>query len=243
MARFEPVRQQTFPYSEDVGVRPSTHEGPDDNDIVFNERSHPGRYHAISPMDDRPLELEAGYNTAYNTAYNTGYDTGYDRRSYVSGFDVIPPPAAASEQSRVTLFYHGYTTDENRHWIDDDVLSSGDETVRNAPDDGYNDRTPMVMEAALPAGSTQEQEVEEAKKAEDPNLITWSGPDDPLHPHNWPAHRRWTSTILIAMFAFIAPMASTMLAPALEEISDDLDAETDVEKFLLFSIFLLAFAM
>lgn len=45
------------------------------------------------------------------------------------------------------------------------------------------------------------------------------------------------------MFAFIAPMASTMLAPALKEISDDLDVETDVEEFLLFSIFLLAFAM
>ena len=38
-------------------------------------------------------------------------------------------------------------------------------------------------------------------------------------------------------------MASTMLAPALHAIRDDLDVETDVEEFLLFSIFLLAFAI
>lgn len=225
MARFEPARTQTFPYSQDVGVRPSTQEGPEDNDIVYNDRTHPGGYHAMSPPDDQTLELEAGHK----------------EDSRLAGYHLVPPPTAASEDSRLTLFYHGYTTDENRHWVyDEEVLSSGDETARNDRDDEYTDRTPMVMEAALPAGSPDESGPESEK---DPNLITWSGPDDPLHPHNWPAHRRWTSTILIAMFAFIAPMASTMLAPALHAIREDLDVETDVEEFLLFSIFLLAFAV
>lgn len=224
MARFEPARTQTFPHSQDVGVRPSTHEGPEDDDVVYIDRTHPGGYHVVSPPGDHPLELEAGYS-----------DHGR-----LSGYNLVPPPTAASEDSRVTLFYHGYTTDENRHWVDDEVLSSGDETARNDRDDGYTDRTPMVMEAALPAGSPDESGPESEKDA---SLITWTAPDDPLHPHNWPAHRRWTSTILISMFAFIAPMASTMLAPALHVIREDLDVETDVEEFLLFSIFLLAFAM
>lgn len=228
MARFEPVRTQTFPYSEDLGTRPSrpsAYEGPDDNDIVYDERSHPGGYHAVTAPNIDPGELEAGYVDP----------------TRLSAYNLAPPPTADSEDSRVTLFYHGYTRDENRHWIDEEVLSSGDETVQlNDRDEGYTDRTPMVSEAALPAGSPNGPEPESEK---DPNLITWTGPDDPLNPHNWPAHRRWTSTILIAMFAFIAPMASTMLAPALHEIRDDLDVETDVEEFLLFSIFLLAFAM
>lgn len=77
---------------------------------------------------------------------------------------------------------------------------------------------------------------------EDPNLVTWDK-DDPANPHNWPAHRRWTSTVLIAMFAFIAPMASTMVAPALDTISDEFDLESKVEEFLVMSIFLLAFAI
>lgn len=59
------------------------------------------------------------------------------------------------------------------------------------------------------------------RSVKDPNLITWDGPDDPGNPHNWPKHRRWASTILIAMFAFIAPMASTMVAPALGTIADE----------------------
>lgn len=77
----------------------------------------------------------------------------------------------------------------------------------------------------------------------DSNLVTWDGPADPENPHNWPKHRRWMSTILIAMFAFIAPMASTMLAPALDTIAQDLNVQSDIEKFLMMSIFLLAFAI
>lgn len=225
MARFEPVRTQTFPYSQDLSTRASSYEGPDDNHAVYNGRSHPGGFRELSRHDAQSGELEAG-------TVSRGHLTADDH--------LVPPPTAASEDSRVTLFYHGYTTDENRHWIDEEALSSGDETARNDRDDGFTDATPMVPEAAAPAGSPSDDKPEAEK---DPNLITWTGPDDPLHPHNWPAYRRRTSTILIAMFAFIAPMASTMLAPALHEIRDDLDVETDVEEFLLFSIFLLAFAM
>ena len=45
------------------------------------------------------------------------------------------------------------------------------------------------------------------------------------------------------MFAFIAPMASTMVASALDIIADELGAQSDIEKFLVMSIFLLAFAI
>ena len=81
------------------------------------------------------------------------------------------------------------------------------------------------------------------RSTRDPNLVTWECPDDPEKPYNWPKHRRWASTLLIAMFAFIAPMASTMVASALDTIADELDAQSDIEKFLVTSIFLLAFAI
>ncbi|KAK5074401.1 hypothetical protein LTR64_006455 [Lithohypha guttulata] len=81
-------------------------------------------------------------------------------------------------------------------------------------------------------------------KVEDPNLVTWDSISDPANPHNWPRHRKWTSTVLIAAFAFIAPMASTIVAPALEDIADEFDiAERSAEEFLVMSIFLLAFAI
>lgn len=81
-------------------------------------------------------------------------------------------------------------------------------------------------------------------KVEDPNLVTWDSISDPANPHNWPRHRKWTSTVLIAAFAFIAPMASTIVAPALEDIADEFDiADRSAEEFLVMSIFLLAFAI
>jgi multidrug resistance protein len=94
-----------------------------------------------------------------------------------------------------------------------------------------------------PTQSSKLRHTPSRRSTKDPKLVTWEGPDDPDNPHNWPKHRRWASTLLIAMFAFIAPMASTMVAPALDTIADDFDIESDIEKFLVMSIFLLAFAI
>jgi multidrug resistance protein len=94
-----------------------------------------------------------------------------------------------------------------------------------------------------PTQSTKLRHTQSRRSTRDPNLVTWDGPDDPANPHHWPKHRRWASTLLIAMFAFIAPMASTMVAPALDTIANDFDVQSDIEKFLVMSIFLLAFAI
>ncbi|KAK5945209.1 hypothetical protein PMZ80_002413 [Knufia obscura] len=95
----------------------------------------------------------------------------------------------------------------------------------------------------LNAKLTRRKTVPKLKEA-DPNLVTWESATDPANPHNWPRHRRWTSTVLIAAFAFIAPMASTIVAPALEDIADEFDIEEgSAESFLVMSIFLLAFAI
>ncbi|KAF9880189.1 MFS multidrug transporter [Colletotrichum karsti] len=78
---------------------------------------------------------------------------------------------------------------------------------------------------------------------EDPNLVTWSGPSDPMNPKNWPKYKKWTATILVSCFTFISPVSSTMLAPALDTIADDFDVKSDIETYLLMSIFLLAYAV
>lgn len=81
-------------------------------------------------------------------------------------------------------------------------------------------------------------------KIADPNLVTWNGPEDPTNPHNWPRHRKWTSVVLVAAFAFIAPMASTIVAPALDDIAVEFNiVQGSTEAFLVMSIFLLAFAI
>lgn len=124
----------------------------------------------------------------------------------------------------------------------------------------YSTRVPAVHQGTMERQLSFKRKLTEPEA--DPNLVTWEE-NDPDFPHSmytslliedqyeatltdivdWPAHRRWISTIIIAMYAFIAPMASTMVAPALDTISDEFDLKTSVEEFLVMSIFLLAFAI
>ncbi|KAH6887616.1 major facilitator superfamily domain-containing protein [Thelonectria olida] len=89
-------------------------------------------------------------------------------------------------------------------------------------------------------GSDPESGIEEL---EDPNLVTWSGPDDPSNPHNWARHKKWIATVLVSCFTFISPVSSTMLAPALPTLKDEFDVKSDFETYLIMSIFLLAYAV
>jgi hypothetical protein len=45
----------------------------------------------------------------------------------------------------------------------------------------------------------------------DPNLVTFDGPDDPLNPKNWPVGKKWGTTIMMTVYAFLAPFASSIL--------------------------------
>lgn len=73
--------------------------------------------------------------------------------------------------------------------------------------------------------------------------VTWSGPEDPTNPKNWPKHKKWTATVLVSCFTFISPVSSTMLAPALDTLADEFNVKSDIQTYLLMSIFLLAYAV
>ena len=72
-------------------------------------------------------------------------------------------------------------------------------------------------------------------------LVKWH--DDPSNPHNWPAARKYTVTVLLSAFTFNTLMSSTMVAPALSQIRKDLNITTDTETQLVLSIYVLAYAV
>ena len=45
----------------------------------------------------------------------------------------------------------------------------------------------------------------------DENLVTFDGPKDPMNPKNWPARKKWSTTLIMALYAFLAPFASSIL--------------------------------
>ncbi|KAF2202184.1 putative MFS multidrug transporter [Delitschia confertaspora ATCC 74209] len=77
----------------------------------------------------------------------------------------------------------------------------------------------------------------------DPNLVTWDGPDDPANPKNWSMKRKWAATLIVSSFTFVSPVSSSMISPALKSISADFHITKEVEAQLTLSIFVLAYAI
>jgi hypothetical protein len=74
-------------------------------------------------------------------------------------------------------------------------------------------------------------------------LISWDSDDDPANPKNWSDSRKWIETIIVSLFTFIAPVSSSMIAPALNTISAELSITEETERALVLSIFVLGYAM
>ncbi|KND90374.1 putative transporter [Tolypocladium ophioglossoides CBS 100239] len=82
-----------------------------------------------------------------------------------------------------------------------------------------------------------------ATEPEDPDLVKWDGPDDPQNPKCWPIRRKWAAVICVSSFTLISPVASSMVAPGLEAIGQDLDITSELERALVLSIFVAAYAL
>ncbi|OLN90000.1 putative transporter C1529.01-like protein 9, partial [Colletotrichum chlorophyti] len=73
--------------------------------------------------------------------------------------------------------------------------------------------------------------------------VTWEGPDDPENPKNWTHTRKWMTSVNLSTFAFLSPLSSSMAAPALGPIGQDLHITNEVQLQLVLSIFLLTYAL
>ncbi|KAI0818073.1 major facilitator superfamily domain-containing protein [Xylaria sp. FL0064] len=82
-----------------------------------------------------------------------------------------------------------------------------------------------------------------APNPNDPDLVTWTGPDDPENPKNWTFNKKWAAVFTVSLFTFISPISSSLVAPALESIGEDLGIDQAFERNLTLSIFILAYAI
>ncbi|KAF4455990.1 multidrug resistant [Fusarium albosuccineum] len=115
-------------------------------------------------------------------------------------------------------------------------------SVIEVPDAAYQADQQGDSDRDLEEQSDPESSVPEAPE-EDPNLVTWEDSKDSSNPHNWTKNKKWLSTILVSCFTFISPVSSTMLAPALPDLADEFDIDSDFQTYLIMSIFLLAYAV
>ncbi|KAH7039896.1 major facilitator superfamily domain-containing protein [Microdochium trichocladiopsis] len=83
---------------------------------------------------------------------------------------------------------------------------------------------------------------EDSNNAQDPNLVTWDGPDDPENPLNWSSSKRWTTVAVVSYLTFLAPLSSTVPAPTVPYIIKDFAvADPKTEGTLVTTIYILAY--
>ncbi|OTB06726.1 hypothetical protein M426DRAFT_54798 [Hypoxylon sp. CI-4A] len=77
----------------------------------------------------------------------------------------------------------------------------------------------------------------------DPNLVTWTGLDDPENPKNWSFPRKWGVVFIVSIFTFVSPVSSSMVAPSLAAIGQELNITEPFQQNIVLSIFVLAYAL
>ncbi|GAA5900702.1 hypothetical protein JCM6882_000944 [Rhodosporidiobolus microsporus] len=73
-------------------------------------------------------------------------------------------------------------------------------------------------------------------------IVDWKGDNDPACPLNWSNTRRIGATFAVAGFTLLAPLSSSMIAPAAGQVAAKLNITNEVEISMTVSIFVLAFA-
>jgi hypothetical protein len=79
-----------------------------------------------------------------------------------------------------------------------------------------------------------------ASATADPYLVAWESPDDKKNPRNWSFRRKWAAVFVVSSFTFICPVSSSMVAPALPQLSKDIGISSEFESQMVLSIFVLA---
>ncbi|KAI0882357.1 bicyclomycin resistance protein [Annulohypoxylon maeteangense] len=75
-----------------------------------------------------------------------------------------------------------------------------------------------------------------------PNVVWWSGPNDPENPYNWPTWRKVLNCGLISAMTFISPLASSIFAPGVPQVIAEFHSTSlEIAAFVV-SVYVLGFA-
>ena len=81
------------------------------------------------------------------------------------------------------------------------------------------------------------------EEQEDPNIVDWSGPNDPHNPRNWPTRAKIFNLLLVILLTLLTPLASSMFAPGVPQVLQDFrTGSTTLAEFVV-SIYILGFAV
>ncbi|KAH9943321.1 multidrug resistance protein 4 [Epithele typhae] len=100
----------------------------------------------------------------------------------------------------------------------------------------YDEKRPAVVAT----GGEGESAIPEDKKEEPLENAEEDWTHDPINPRNWRARKKW---LMIAIYTFVAPLGSSMMAPALPDIAAHYRITSETEVAATLSVFLVTFAI
>ncbi|KAF9887788.1 hypothetical protein FE257_009594 [Aspergillus nanangensis] len=74
-------------------------------------------------------------------------------------------------------------------------------------------------------------------------IVGWDGQKDPANPQNFSSGRKWGLLALMTAITFLSPLASSMFAPAVSYVGEDLNVTDETLLSLSVSIFLLGYVV
>ena len=83
---------------------------------------------------------------------------------------------------------------------------------------------------------------EKMEQEQDPNLVTWDGPDDPENPMNWPTSKKWLVTVVMGLMTFCVTFASSVFSTATVVVAEVYGVSEEV-AVLGTSLFVLGFGV
>ncbi|ODV59891.1 MFS transporter [Ascoidea rubescens DSM 1968] len=145
--------------------------------------------------------------------------------------------ALSRQQTRQTIIeelYHRSTSIAQKYDEENEIIQKETNNHTNNPNNNQN----ILVENGLP---TKKDGLEFSNI--DPELVTWDGENDPKSPRNWSHQQKITIAFLITCFAFVSPLSSTVISPAIPAIAKEFQENSDLIKALYLSIFVLAWAI
>ncbi|OAX82790.1 hypothetical protein ACJ72_02862 [Emergomyces africanus] len=76
----------------------------------------------------------------------------------------------------------------------------------------------------------------------DSDRVDWDGPDDPMHPYNWPRSKKVGIVVGIALISFLTPLGSSMFAPGTAEAMREFKATSPELASFVVSVYLIGYA-
>ncbi|KAL5371421.1 hypothetical protein DPSP01_014276 [Paraphaeosphaeria sporulosa] len=95
----------------------------------------------------------------------------------------------------------------------------------------------------LPSGaSPPAATLTQASTAEDPNLVTFDGPDDPYNPYNLPMWKKWSYAIIVGWLSLVVTIATSTFAPGTAQCATEFGVSIEV-MYLATALFIAGFAI